>query len=540
LDTPGLERLEYRGVDDTGSPLFTAPDTPQDGALGALFEAAGIRAERREATEQSVRQLLVRVNEDELGNSARPAVGERPVVNEIEGFICVSRHAFETHVSYVVDVPDEGLVPDAVHRLRGTPGVTYIEPNYFSVPSTSRAPTPPSLIHPFPNDATMLDTWWLLAIGAPQAWSRVQGDRDVIVAVLDSGIDKTHPDLADRIVGGMNYFSDEDPEPADDWGHGTHCAGIIGATGNNDFGTTGVCWRVSLLPQRIMRSNGARAEFVGEMARARAIRDAVDQGARVISISWGLWSKSAEVSDALSYAAKHGVVVVAAVSNRGRDCDRPGNMPYPAAYPHSNIIRVMACDMIGNRAMYSETSESDYGMNSVHLAAPGIAVYAAVPKNGPGCDTAFDNVPKDCPVPVQPCRHGYLDGTSTAAPVVAGAVALLLSTERYGNLTPVEVRRLLLLHSRTTTGLQGLCSHSSLLDISFLATVTDIHTTGVLKIDTDRWQITTVSGSTDLDVRDLDAAARQAAVALEGMSVVVLGRQSGQGPLRVRAIRDMP
>jgi subtilisin family serine protease len=215
-------------------------------------------------------------------------------------------------------------------------------------------------------------------------------------------------------------------------------------------------------------------------------------------------------------------------------------MPYPAAYPHSNIIRVMACDMIGNRAIYSAASESDYGMNSVHLAAPGIAVYAAVPKNGPGCDIAFGNVPEDCPVPVQPCRHGYLDGTSTAAPVVAGAVALLLSTERYGNLTPLEVRRLLLRQSRTTTGLLGLCSHSSLLDISFLAAVDDVHMTGVLDIEDDRWHLETVSDRVDLNVKSLSAAERQQASILEGMSVVVLGRRSGQGPLRVRAIRDMP
>jgi subtilisin family serine protease len=280
LDTPGLERLEYRGVDDTGSPLFTTPDTPQDGARSALLEAAGILTERSEATEQRVRQLLVRVNEGELGSAPRPGLGNIPVVDEIEGFTCVDRHAFESHVSYVVEVPAEGVVPGSVDRLRNAPGVTYIEPNYFSVPSTSRAPTPPTLTHPFPNDAAMLDTWWLLAIGAPQAWSRVQGDRDVVVAVLDSGIDKTHPDLTDRIVGGMSYFSDEDPEPLDDWGHGTHCAGIIGATGNNDFGSTGVCWRVSLLPQRIMRSKGDRlsssvrwhepARFVTPWTRARA------------------------------------------------------------------------------------------------------------------------------------------------------------------------------------------------------------------------------------------------------------------------------
>jgi len=237
-----------------------------------------------------------------------------------------------------------------------------------------------------PNDPYWGSQWAPEKIEAQIAWDTTVGDSSILVAVVDTGIYYAHEDLADNYVAlGYDWVND-DPYPLDDNGHGTHCAGIIAAVINNNVGIAGLA-QVSIMAEKGLNSWGyGYSDWL-----ANAIIHAVDQGADIISMSWGGYGYSQLIYEAIQYAYDAGVLLVAAAGNDGTNLKL-----YPAAY--EEVIAVTATDINDQKAWWSNFGEW------VELAAPGVDIYSTVPWG-----------------------YEYLSGTSMAAPHVAGVAALALS-----------------------------------------------------------------------------------------------------------------
>ena len=252
-----------------------------------------------------------------------------------------------------------------------------------------------------PNDPFFQSSWALEAISAPQAWFLSCGCDTVVIAVLDTGVDLDHPDLAGKILTGIDLdLVNDDSTAEDDYGHGTHVAGIAAAATDNGQGVAGLGWETSILPIKILDDNGA-----GDAAAlAEGIIYAADNGAAVINMSLG-----AEVSfcptfvqDAVDYAYGMGVVLVAAGGNTSSATDF-----FPANCDH--VMGVAATEADGDVAGYSTIG------NHVNVAAPGSGIYSTYMDGG----------------------YGYKTGTSMAAPYVAGLASLIYA--RYPEYTPDQV-----------------------------------------------------------------------------------------------------
>ncbi|HUR78953.1 MAG TPA: S8 family serine peptidase [Acidimicrobiales bacterium] len=272
---------------------------------------------------------------------------------------------------------------DAVHRaLADVSGVSYVEAN-----GVMRALATP-------NDTRYGEQYGPSLMGFPAAWGSVGfGNTNVTVALVDSGILKTHEDLTGpRILQGHDYVNG-DADPNDNCGHGTHTAGTIGATTNNSLGVAGMVQSKILMMKALQSSflGGCSGSFDGI---AQAIMDAADQGAKVISMSIG-GASSATLQNAVDYAADRGVILVAAAGNDGAN----NSVDFPGAYP--NVIAVGALTSSKDRASYSD------GGPQLDIAAPGSNVLSTYT----GSNAAYST----------------LNGTSMATPHVAGALALALS-----------------------------------------------------------------------------------------------------------------
>jgi thermitase len=255
-------------------------------------------------------------------------------------------------------------------------------------------------------------------ISAMRAWSITRGSDEIVVAVLDSGVDYKHPDLVNNIwqrpanvaeyedrslgtiddVYGYNAV-DNDGDPMDDNGHGTHCAGIIGAEGGNGEGIAGVNWTVQIMPLRFMNGAGiGTTKDAIECINYVINRRRAGVNVRIISASWGSTQKSKALEDAIREAYDAGILFVAASGNSSTNNDRTPH--YPSSYNVGNIISVAALNRDDQLASFS-----NYGARSVHIAAPGVDILSTWLGNG------FE-------------RHS---GTSMATPVVSGVAALILS-----------------------------------------------------------------------------------------------------------------
>lgn len=259
--------------------------------------------------------------------------------------------------------------------LRALPGVQYVEPNY-----------PVYALETIPNDPGWVYQYNLAAIRAPQGWDLATGSAAVTIAIIDSGVDLTHPDLAAKLLAGYDFVNN-DSIPQDDYGHGTHAAGIAAAATNNGLGMAGVSWGARIMPVKVLDSSGG-----GTYANVAAgIIWAVDHGAQVINLSLGGSAPSLVLSDAVDYAVNRGVLLVAAAGNTGSS-----SVLYPAAYPA--VIAVAATDAANQRAPFS-----NYGP-AIDLSAPGVSIYSL--------DVGGGTI--------------YRSGTSMAAPHVAGLAAILM------------------------------------------------------------------------------------------------------------------
>jgi subtilisin family serine protease len=265
-----------------------------------------------------------------------------------------------------------------------------------------------------PNDTNYSSLYGMTKISAPDAWDINTNAHDVVVGIIDTGIDLSHPDLsgnlwtntgeipANGIDDDGNGFIDDihgydfhnnDGDPTDDNGHGSHCAGTIGGKGNNGLGVAGVAWDVKMAGLKFLGSNGS-----GYLSNAiRAINYANMMGFPITNNSWGGGGFSQVMHDAIQAAGTSGMLFVAAAGNSGYNADY--SPMYPAGYTLSNIISVAATDSADELAYFS-----NYGANSVDVAAPGVGIYSTY-KYG---------------------QYATLSGTSMATPHVAGMAAVIL------------------------------------------------------------------------------------------------------------------
>ncbi len=277
---------------------------------------------------------------------------------------------------------------DAVERaLQRRPEVKFVERNgILDLAAT-------------PNDPLYSSEWHLGKIASPSAWDLTQGNSSIVVAVVDTGVDGTHPDLVNKMVPGYNVYNNN-TDTSDVYGHGTMVAGIIGAETNNGLGVSSIAWLNPIMPIRITDSSLT----VYYSVVANGITWAADHGAKVINVSISGVAGSSTVTSAASYAMNKGAVVVAAAGNCGCFDSTPAN-PY--------IISVSATDQNDNLASWSSTGAY------VDVAAPGVSIYTTTMGGG----------------------YGTPSGTSVASPVAAGVMALIMSANP--NLTPTQVISLL-------------------------------------------------------------------------------------------------
>ncbi len=271
-----------------------------------------------------------------------------------------------------------------------------------------------------PNDPDFAEQrGWLDQIRAPQAWDITTGDvgdpdraDPVVVAVIDSGVSPSQPDLVDRLVPGYNAV-DESDDTADIGGHGTHVAGIIAAQGSNGVGTAGVAMDVRIMPIRVVSDNGD-IDVADEIA---GIYWAVDHGADVINLSLGSDEYIQAEREAVRYARDHGAVVVAAGGNS------VSSISYPANYDET--IAVGAVNAAGNPASFTSR------VSRIDLAAPGVSIYS------PGWDALYGNYWSD----VFYSNNTPVSGTSFSAAIVSGAVALIKAVNP--GAAPEDIRSIL-------------------------------------------------------------------------------------------------
>ncbi|OQW91799.1 MAG: hypothetical protein BWK78_03530 [Thiotrichaceae bacterium IS1] len=309
----------------------------------------------------------------------------------------------------------ESIAP-LLPEICNDPDLEYAQPNYYLE------------IENVPDDPEFSKLWGLTQIQADLAWD-IRTNSEVIVAVLDTGIDFTHPDLVSNIVQGYDFVND-DSDPTDDNGHGTHCAGTVAATGNNGVGISGVNWLARVMPLKILNEKGELKKGTSADAK-RAIEFALKNGAKILSNSWRE-ERSPATEEAIRQAKEQGVLFVASAGNEGKNTDSEPH--YPSGYDLDNIITVAAVNRDDQLAIFSSGFSSNYGFSSVDLGAPGTDIYSTLPT-------------------YQGDYYGIMEGTSMATPHVTGVAALVWA--QYPALTYQQVKDRILCSVDKIDALQG-------------------------------------------------------------------------------------
>lgn len=368
-----------------------------------------------------------------LGGEVRPILAEQNIV--------------------LVKKPALMMTSYVLKTLSTNPLVEIVEPNFIY------------RINKLPNDPKLIDLWGLvnqgqtdgaqtglagIDVNAEKAWDIQTGNKDLVVAVIDTGVDYTHPDLKDNMwtneaelkgkadvdddgngfvddIYGYN-FANNKGDSKDDQGHGSHCAGTIGAKGNNGVGVAGVVWDVKIIGVKFLDRNGS-----GTLENAlKAIDYATKMGAKIMSNSWGGGGFSETLKASIERAHAAGILFVAAAGNDGSNNDSAPM--YPASYQIPNVVSVAAINNKGQIANFS-----NFGKSTVHVGAPGVNITSST--NG-----------------------GYysFSGTSMATPHVSGVAALVLSNEP--NLTHMELKERLIATAKPIPGLRGKVRSGGMID----------------------------------------------------------------------------
>ena len=404
--------------------------------------AVFVRADENSfANTSSNREIIVKVKKSSENVSFSPA--EDPAGQKLSQRYGAHKMSFHRHKNaahaaqsnqndefskiYKIKLQDNQNIDQVLKELSSNPDIEYAEPNF-----TQKLLT-------VPNNQYFQLQWALQNTGqsvqsvygnpgsdikAENAWDICRGTQGVIIAVIDTGVDYTHPNLAKNMwvnsketpgngvdEDGNSYaddyrgwsFLDENDNVMDTNGHGTFCAGIIGAEANDGIGIAGVCWAPKIMALKIFTGN---SDYTNDEICATAILYAVDNGAKIISASWGSHNESALLDDAVKYASDRGVVCIFAAGN-----DNSSQPYYPAANPLA--ISVGATDNRDRKASFS-----NYG-DWVDVFAPGIGIYSTLPGN----------------------TYGTKSGTSMSCPYVAGVVGLMLSQNP--NLSPADIKQII-------------------------------------------------------------------------------------------------
>ncbi|MDP8202909.1 MAG: S8 family serine peptidase, partial [Candidatus Tenebribacter mawsonii] len=337
-----------------------------------------------------------------------------------------------------------------IDSLNTNPYVEYAEPNYIL-----RADI-------IPNDPSFGDQWALNNTGqndgtpdadidAPESWDITTGDTNIVVGVIDSGIDYEHEDLEDNIwtnwdeipdngidddnngyiddIHGWDFYNNDD-DPMDDFGHGTHVAGTIGAVSNNGIGVTGVAWDVRMMALKFLGSDGS-----GPTSGAvSAIIYGTANGVKLTNNSWGGGEYSQTLYDAIASADTAGILFIASAGNDAKDND--ANPTYPSCYDLENIISIASTDRNDSLSTFS-----NWGLSTVDIAAPGSSILSTEPNN----------------------QYGYKSGTSMAAPNVSGGI--VLAWAQFPGFSSHQIIHQILGGSDQKENLDGLMNSGSRLNI---------------------------------------------------------------------------
>ena len=364
-----------------GCGVNNAPQTPTGTAKTRFatsdFTAAGV----------SKRQLVVKLKGRTLPQSLlRQTKGGPRVTGKIQQLRTL-----------VVDLAPGMNPAHALAELRKDAAVAYAEPAQLVE------------LEKEINDPKAGDQYSLKVTSTDLAWDVQEGDIKTVVAIVDSGIDMGHPDLKNKLVDTSNVL-DNDKNARDDHGHGTHCAGIAAAISNNNEGIAGVAPGVGLMAVKVLDARGRGSDAT----IAQGVVYAADNGAKVISMSLGLYKRSKVLEDALQYAQDKDVLLVASAGNNNAENDPVSKPHLPSTHP--GVVEVAATDDRDQKARFSNWGKT------VSVAAPGVQILSTLPTYSVGRDR----------------NYGLMSGTSMAAPFVAGLAGLVRS--QYPNLTQAQVK----------------------------------------------------------------------------------------------------
>lgn len=351
-----------------------------------------------------------------------------------------------------IDDLDDAIPATTVREYLLLPEVEYAEEN-FEINLIQAVDS--SIVPVFPHDPQFIEQWALqnsgqrggkegADISAPLAWATTTGSEEVVVAVLDTGVDYNHEDLKPNMwtrPASMEAYQDAQlgsvddeygfnavenaSDPMDDNGHGTHCAGIIGAEGENDLGIAGVNWKVRIMPLKFMNAGGSGTTKDAIEAINYAInRKKAGVNVRIISASWGSTQRSRALEDVIRKAYEADILFVAAAGNSSVSNDRTPH--FPSSYNVPNVVSVAALDRNDQLAKFS-----NWGAKSVAIGAPGVDILS----------TWLGNA------------YEEKSGTSMATPVVAGVAALIVA--EHPQMSVDNVRKKLLASTDPIVALKG-------------------------------------------------------------------------------------
>jgi len=380
-------------------------------------------------------------------------LNEKYQVKSIEKIFKNSENTILDNI-YLYSVSEDSDILSIVNNYLACPNIAYVEPNYIIKPNVNPKTKNNrpifnsfSQIDTFPNDPDFDKQWSLHNIGqlggkldsdidALEAWKIQKGDENIIIAIIDTGIDYNHPDLVENIWmntdeipdngidDDSNGFIDDimgwdfaykNSDPKDTIGHGTLCAGVAGAVTNDTIGIAGVSWNCKIMNVKMFYDNYTASVLDAAMA----VKYAADNGANVISMSWGDYTHYQVLEDACNYSYEKGALLIAAVGNDNANIEND----YPPAY--ENVIAVASTNNKDKRGSWS-----NYG-SIVDIAAPGDFIYSTMPTY----EVLFNSYGFDR-------NYEYASGTSLAAPCVAGVAGLVLSKD--GTLSQEEVTSIIL------------------------------------------------------------------------------------------------